>query len=114
MDEAHALCDRVAVIDRGKVIALGTPDELCERHGATTRVRFSAPRDLELDDLRTLDAVDDLSRDGEAVTISGGKELLVRVVVALHERDFTPTDLRVDAVTLEDAFLELTGRTMRD
>lgn len=114
MDEAHALCDRVAVIDRGKVIALGTPDELAREHAAATRLRFSIDDSIDPGFLERLPAVSEMAIEGKIVTLDGGEELLVQTVVALHERGFTPTDLRVRQVTLEDAFLELTGRSLRD
>jgi ABC-2 type transport system ATP-binding protein len=127
MDEAERLCDRVAIIDHGKVIALGTPRELIASLGAEHVVEFelaangaSQPQ-LSADALRHLDGVSAARPlgDGNATT---GFELrateLHRTVPALlselARRDLHLTELRTHSATLEDVFVHLTGRQLRD
>jgi ABC-2 type transport system ATP-binding protein len=119
MDEAERLSDRVAIMDHGKVIALGTPRELIASIGAEHMVAFAmdggaAP--LNLASLENLDGV------RVARCENGGYELQVRelhrAVAALFEetarRGIVVTDLRTHSATLEDVFVSLTGRHLRD
>ena len=108
MDEAESLCDRVAVIDRGRVIDLDTPQTLIARHAGQVRVRFS----VELDDLAWIggiDGVDRVAKRGGQVEVDGRGPVLARVAAGLVERGVAPEDLRVERATLEDVFLTLTG-----
>jgi ABC-2 type transport system ATP-binding protein len=112
MDEAEQLCDRVAVVDRGRVIALGTPQELIARSGAGRTVRFSADHQ----DLSWLDGmayVQKVVRRGGSVEVTGTGPVLAVVASELVSRGMVPEDLRVEQPDLEDVFLELTGRTER-
>ena len=120
MDEAERLSDRVAIMDHGKVIALGTPRELISSIGAEHMVAFAmdgggaAP--LNLASLESLDGV------RVARCENGGYELQVRelhrAVAALFEetarRGIVVTELRTHSATLEDVFVSLTGRHLRD
>jgi ABC-2 type transport system ATP-binding protein len=120
MDEAERLSDRVAIMDHGKVIALGSPRELIASIGAEHMVAFAmdgggaAP--LNLASLERLDGV------SVARCENGGYELQVRelhrAVAALFEetarRGIVVTDLRTHSATLEDVFVSLTGRHLRD
>jgi ABC-2 type transport system ATP-binding protein len=112
MDEAEHLCDRVAVVDRGKVVALDTPQGLIDRLGLPSVVRFStyAP---DLGWLDKLDVVDSLTRHAEAVEIRGTGPVLALVASELVAHGIIPLDLRVDRPTVEDAFLALTGKDVR-
>lgn len=113
MDEAETLCDRVAVIDRGRVIAIDTPAALMRADGDQQRVRFTAPAGFGP---QLLDAVEGVTRvdtvDG-TVVVTGTGPLLARVATELAAHDITPADLTVERANLEDAFLALTGRTVR-
>jgi ABC-2 type transport system ATP-binding protein len=120
MDEAERLSDRVAIMDHGKVIALGSPRELIASIGAEHMVAFAmdgggaAP--LNLASLERLDGV------SVARCENGGYELQVRelhrAAAALFEetarRGIVVTDLRTHSATLEDVFVSLTGRHLRD
>jgi ABC-2 type transport system ATP-binding protein len=110
MDEAQRLCDRVALIDAGRVAALGTPAALAERVGHGKRVRFrpSGPFDPRL--LTDLPEVADVERQGEHVVVSGSGQLVNAVILTLAAAGVTALDVELQAASLEDAFLALTGQ----
>ena len=112
MDEAEQLCDRVAVVDGGRVIALDTPQGLIDGLGLTSVVRFTT-QEPEVGWLEELEVVESLSRRGDAVEVRGTGPVLALVASELVARGIAPLDLRVDRPTVEDAFLTLTGRTIR-
>ncbi len=113
MDEAEALCDRVAIIDHGRVVALDTPRGLVDALDVPTRVRFTTERD-DLPDLAAVAGVRRVERDGGRVEVEGSGPVLALVAAALVARDILPTDLRAERPTLEDAFIALTGRSIRE
>ena len=119
MDEAERLCERVAIMDHGKVIALGTPRELIASIGVEHMVEFSTGAPAEAIDqpaLRRLDGVRDVRSDNGSVRLQVTE--LHRAVPALLdelERQGVPlTELRTHSATLEDVFVALTGRRLRD
>lgn len=109
MDEANRLCDRVAVLTDGHVVAAGTPAELIAAHAHRCTVRFTADGFGDLDLLRRLDGVTDVDRTGDRVVVTGEGPVLALVGHALVERGVAPADLRAELPTLEDAYLALTG-----
>ena len=113
MDEAEHLCDRVAVVDEGRVIALDTPQGLIDGLGLPSVVRFTTP-EPDLGWVERLDVVESLTRHGDAVEIRGKGALLALVASELVAHGIVPLDLRVDRPSVEDAFLALTGRKTRD
>jgi ABC-2 type transport system ATP-binding protein len=118
MDEAERLCDRIAIIDHGKVIARGTPKELIASLGVEHVVEFSADGDASfaLDELKTLDGVRDARLDAGTYSLQASE--LHRAVPALLSylaaRGAPLTELRTHSATLEDVFVSLTGRKLRD
>lgn len=114
MDEAEHLCDRVAIVDRGRIVALGSPDALIRRFGAGAGVRFTIGNGFDPDFLRALPDVGEVTREGDRVVVRGGGPLLARVAAALAERGHSPPSLETERPTLEDVFLALTGREIRD
>ncbi|MEO3782329.1 ABC transporter ATP-binding protein [Actinocorallia sp. B10E7] len=110
MEEAERLCDRIALIDSGRVVATDTPAGLIARVGGGKKVRFqpSAPVDDSL--LLALPEVTDVSRDGDQVVVAGTGDLAVAVTLALAEHKIVPGALHLEENTLDDAFLALTGR----
>ena len=119
MDEAERLCDRVAIMDHGKVIALGTPRELIASVCADHLVEFSAgtrARPLDLAALGAIDGIRDVRAEDGSVRMQVSE--LHRAVPALLEelgRQAVPlTELRTHSATLEDVFVTLTGRHLRD
>jgi ABC-2 type transport system ATP-binding protein len=113
MDEAERLCDRLAVIDRGRVVASGTPRELIARSGAEVRVRFSTDR-ADISWLKGLVGVRELVQRGRDVEVRGEGALLGAVASALFEHGISPADLRVEQPTLEDAYVQLTTPADRE
>ena len=109
MEEAERLCDRVALIDNGRVVALDTPAALAERArgGRTMRFRPSAPFDDRL--LTGLPEVTGLEHAGQHVVVTGTGELVSAVILALHAAGVTARDVQLDSSNLEDAFVKLTG-----
>jgi ABC-2 type transport system ATP-binding protein len=114
MDEAELLCDRVAVIDTGKVRALDTPASLIAAQRSGARVRFTAPTGFDAGSLRSAPGVERVDQEGSQVIVSGHGPLLVHVAARLATVSEPPLDFRADQSTLEDVFLALTGREVRD
>ena len=113
MEEAERLCDRIAVMDRGKVVALDSPGGLVAAHASGLRVVFRS----DYADLGFLSAVRDVekvSREGPRVIVEGRGAALAYVAAALVAKGIAPTDLHVEAPTLEDVFLSLTGHVMAE
>jgi ABC-2 type transport system ATP-binding protein len=110
MEEAERLCDRVALIDSGRVAALDTPAGLTARASGGKQVRFwpSAPFDDRL--LLGLPEVAGVERDGRHVTVTVSGELVNAVILALAAAGVTAHDVQLDSSSLEDAFVRLTGR----
>ncbi len=114
MEEAERLCDRVAIIDHGRIIALDTPENLIRSLGAENRVVFSTDG-WDGQALRQVPGVARVERIGDRMVVYGRGEGLVGGVVGLLEREGVRfRDLRTEQPTLEDVFLALTGREMRE
>jgi ABC-2 type transport system ATP-binding protein len=113
MEEAERLCDRVALIDSGRVVALDTPAALAERARGGKTVRFlpSAPFDDQL--LTGLPEVTGLEHAGQHVVVTGSGELVNAVILTLHAAGVTARDVQLDSSNLEDAFVKLTGSHLR-
>jgi ABC-2 type transport system ATP-binding protein len=114
MEEAERLCDRVAMIDSGRVVALDTPAALAERVEGEQRIQFrpSAPFADEL--LTSLPDVSSVTRRGDLVVVTGSSNALGAVATALASNKIVPEQLRVEQSNLEDAFLKLTGKHTHD
>jgi ABC-2 type transport system ATP-binding protein len=114
MEEAERLCDRVAVVDRGKLLALDTPQALVRSlGGGTQRVLFSVPAGLDCTALERVPGVETVARHNGEVVVSGSK-VLAGLVRALDAAGYVPDNLRTERTTLEDVFLALTGHLLRD
>ena len=109
MEEAEVLCDRVAVVDAGRVVDTGTPAELIERHGEGVRMRFAAD-EADQTWLRELPAVRRVDFERGEVTVFGRSPMIAHVGAALVARGSVPDDIRVDQPSLEHAVLRLIGR----
>ncbi|GAA1663016.1 ABC transporter ATP-binding protein [Glycomyces endophyticus] len=111
MDEVEELCDRVAVIDRGTVVALDTPSGIAGGDAGPQRMRFTLLGDTDPAPLLAgLPGVTSLDRDGAHVTITGTGDFATTVAARLAQEHLLVTDLRIDQRSLEDAFIALTGR----
>ena len=115
MEEAERLCDRVVIVDRGKIVALDTPANLIAALSAENRVSFTVTGSFDEAVLRQVPGVTRVERTGQRLTVYGSKEtLLGGVVHVLESNQAVFTDLHTEQPTLEDVFLALTGREMRD
>ncbi len=110
MEEAERLCDRVALVDSGRIVALDTPAALAESINAGMTVRFLAPEAFDPALLSALPDVTSVVRRNDTVTVSGNGNVLAAVTAVLARHEIEPRHLRVEQATLEDAFLALTGR----
>ncbi|MZG14278.1 ATP-binding cassette domain-containing protein [Streptomyces sp. SID5914] len=111
MEEAQRLCDRIAVIDRGRVAALDTPAGLIRRSAGATVISFTPSAPLDEADLRALPDLASVEfRDGR-LTLSGTDETVNAVITLLARTRVTAHQLRVTDTTLDDAFLDLTEAT---
>ena len=110
MEEAERLCDRVALIDAGRVVALDTPAALAQRVETEQRIQFrpSAPVDDWM--LETLPEVTSVLHKGDAVVVTGTSAALNAVISVLARNQIVAEQLRVEQASLEDAFLALTGK----
>jgi ABC-2 type transport system ATP-binding protein len=114
MDEAERLCDRVAIIDHGSLIALDTPHNLIQNLKAETCVTFDAGGRADYQWLREVPGVSEVARQNGSVVVSGHGAVLAQVASALAQRGIVPDDLHSQQASLEDVFLALTGRKIRD
>ena len=114
MDEAEHLCDRIAIVDRGKIIALDTPAGLVKELDRERRIVFDAEPEFDLSPLQSLPQVKEVMRSGRQVIVSGNTDGLLAAVVARLEEERIPfRSMRTEQADLEDVFLRLTGRAIR-
>jgi ABC-2 type transport system ATP-binding protein len=118
MEEAERLCDRIAIVDHGRVIALGTPRELVESLSAEHVVEFAAAAGANVDE-RALQAVEGVTaavrRDGSyRIRVAELHRTVPALLTELRRQSVQLTELRTHSATLEDVFVELTGRHLRD
>ncbi|WP_443050361.1 ABC transporter ATP-binding protein [Streptomyces sp. NBC_00286] len=109
MEEAQRLCDRIAVIDQGRIAALDTPRGLIARATSATLISFTPSVPLDEGELAALPAVASVECKDGRVTLGGTDETVNAVITLLARRHITAHQLRVTDATLDDAFLDLTG-----
>jgi len=116
MDEAQRLCDRVAIMDHGKVIALGTPRELIASIGVEHVVEFSALRAPDLKPIGLIPGVREVRAEngGFLLQVTELHQAVPALLDELKRQDVPLTELRTHSATLEDVFVSLTGRHLRD
>jgi ABC-2 type transport system ATP-binding protein len=117
IEEAQQLCDRLAVVDHGQVIATGTPAELIATAKAPPHVRFTTTRAPAVERLRGLKDVTSASVDGASATLHTthpGHTIIDLVTWLQAEEGNELVDLQIHKPSLEDVFIELTGRSLRD
>jgi ABC-2 type transport system ATP-binding protein len=115
MEEAERLCDRVAIIDHGRIVDIGSPAELVGRHCPERTVIVATEDATARERFEAIPHVGSVSSDGVQLTIRGrGEDLVTQVIHCLAEHRIRVVDFRTELPTLEDVFLQLTGHTIRD
>lgn len=116
MEEAEVLCDRLAIMDHGRILEMGTVEELVSKRFKDRAVRFDRLDGLGQDELAALPAVTSVKEDGEAMLVySRDVGPTIGALLSLAERrGLEPQNLGIRRATLEDVFLDLTGRALRD
>ncbi len=116
MEEAATLCDRIAIMDHGKIIAQGTPRSLVDGLGLVQFVEFETKQGLDRAALESVAAVQRCEQRGERYRLRIDRSLsaLTSVLSELERQDVTPIGLSTHQATLDDVFLHLTGRALQD
>jgi ABC-2 type transport system ATP-binding protein len=111
MEEAQRLCDRIALIDKGRITALDTPRGLISRTAGSTIISFTPSAALDDDELAALPALASVEHKEGRITLAGSDDTVTAVLSLLARHRITAHQLRVTDATLDDAFLDLTGAT---
>ena len=115
MEEAERLCDRVAIIEHGKIIDIGSPEELVRRHCPVRTVVLATDNALAEERLRTIPSMETVTCRDAQFTIQGvGDDFVTEVIQCLSENRIRVTDFRTVVPNLEDVFLKVTGHSIRD
>jgi ABC-2 type transport system ATP-binding protein len=115
MEEAERLCDRVAIIEHGRIIDIDRPESLVNRHCPERTVVLATDDHTAAERFRTIPRVEAISCNGSQFTIRGrGDDLVTEVIHCLSENRIRVTDFRTILPNLEDVFLKLTGHSIRD
>jgi ABC-2 type transport system ATP-binding protein len=115
MEEAERLCDRVAIIDHGRLIDAGTPAALVRRHCPERTVIVTTVDSTAAERFRAMPGIDAVEVSGDDVSIRGsGDDFVTRVIQYLAEHRIAVGDLRTINPTLEDVFLRVTGHALRN
>ena len=116
MEEAEILCDRLAIMDHGRILEMGTVEELVSKHFQERTVRFDRLEGLAYDELGSLPAVSSVKEDASEIllyTLDPGRTIGALLDLA-DSRGLELRNLGIRRATLEDVFLDLTGRALRD
>jgi ABC-2 type transport system ATP-binding protein len=115
MEEAERLCDRVAIIEHGRIIDIDTPERLVARHCPERTVMLTTNDPIAGESFRAIPRVDEVICQDSRFTIRGrGDDLVTNVIDCVSEHRIRVTDFRTVIPNLEDVFLELTGHSIRD
>jgi ABC-2 type transport system ATP-binding protein len=115
MEEAERLCDRVAIIERGRVVDMDTPENLIHRHCPERTVVIATDDAAAGENFRAIPGVESVAGSGSQFTIRGrGDDLVTQVIHCLSENRIRVTDFRTIMPNLEDVFLKLTGHKIRE
>lgn len=115
MEEAERLCDRVAIIEHGKIIDIDTPERLISRHCPERSVALMTEDPRAEECFKSIAGVEDVVQDESRFTIRGsGEDFVTNVLHCLSDNHIRVTDFRTILPTLEDVFLKVTGRSIRD
>ena len=108
MEEAERLCDRIMVMDRGRVVAIDSPAGLIARVGSEQRLRFRPSQPVADEDFLALPEVAAVTHDGAYIVIAGTGNVVHAVTALLAQRRVIAEELRIEQNNLEDAYLTLT------
>lgn len=115
MEEAERLCDRVAIIEHGKIIDIGSPEELVRRHCPARTVVLTTEIAVAEERLRAIPSLKTVTRRDARFTVEGaGDDFITEVIQCLSENRIRVTEFRTVLPNLEDVFLKLTGHSIRD
>jgi ABC-2 type transport system ATP-binding protein len=115
MEEAERLCDRVAIIEHGRLIEMGAPADLVRKHCPERGVVFSSGRQGLARDLERIPGAESVRAEGLSYAVQGrGDDFVTEVIRFVAEQGLTVRDFRTVIPTLEDVFLKLTGHGIRD
>jgi ABC-2 type transport system ATP-binding protein len=115
MEEAERLCDRVAIIEHGRIIDIDTPQRLVDRHCPERTVVLATDDPVAEERFRVIPGVEAVIRNDRRFTIRGrGDDFVTEVIHCLSENRIRVTDFRTILPNLEDVFLKLTGHSIRD
>lgn len=115
MEEAERLCDRVAIIEHGRIIDIDTPGNLVNRHCPERTIVLATSDAAAEERFREVPQVETVTRSGSQFTIRGrGDDLVTAVIHCLSENQIRVTDFRTILPNLEDVFIKLTGHSIRD
>ncbi|WP_051217813.1 ABC transporter ATP-binding protein [Nocardioides insulae] len=109
MDEAQELCDRIAIVQHGRIAALDTPDALIRATSSATVTTFRAEVAVDLQALRELATVSEVRSEVGRIVVQGTEDAAVQVIDELHRQGVRPRDLRVVEGNLDTAYLDLTA-----
>ncbi|AOS65026.1 ABC transporter ATP-binding protein [Actinoalloteichus hymeniacidonis] len=112
MEEAERLCDRLALIDAGRLIALDSPAGLVAMVDDRQRLRFRPSAPLDHAELAALPEVTTVEHSGDQIVVSGTRDVLLAVTTVLNRHRITAAGLRVEQASLDDAFVALTGHSV--
>lgn len=110
MEEAERLCDRLAVFDAGRIVALDSPAGLVAKVDDRQRIRFKPSAPIDHAVLAALPEVTNVERAGSQLVVTGTGNLLLALTTTLARHQVVAGDLRVEQTSLDDAFVALTGR----
>ncbi len=115
MEEAERLCDRVAIIERGRIVDIDTPERLVARHCPERTVVLTTTDAGAADSFARIPHMSSVTHEQERFTLAGsGDEFVTDVIQSLSENRIRVTEFRTVLPTLEDVFLKLTGHSIRD
>ncbi|MFB0564970.1 MAG: ABC transporter ATP-binding protein [Candidatus Aminicenantaceae bacterium] len=116
MEEAERLCNRVGIIDHGKIIALDTPDTLIAKQKFSAAVELKTSAELDLGKMQRLADVTEVIKKGETTTIYTKKahKVLIELARMMDRQELDVENISMRRATLEDVFLDLTGRSLRE
>jgi ABC-2 type transport system ATP-binding protein len=112
MDEVEELCDRVAILERGRIAALDTPAGLVDSAGGEYRMRFRPMASLDEQSLTGVPGVTAVGRHGAHITVTGTGDFAAAVTAELARRQILVADLRIEGRSLDSAYVALTGQSM--